>query len=119
MRVSRLYLIPGIRERIAKSRFLFFTKTRGISSSQGNEFVNLMDYSFTHFESYFSIRERVDILVTYLANTARFSDKSRLLVIGPGTKLNYLAIGGWFQKEEHCCFGYFFIFRSDNSWQSS
>lgn len=84
MNVNRIFLIPGFRERIAKSRFRVLKALRNkfirhddISS------VRLLDYSQSLFKGYSSIRERVDFLVSALGNTTRFDAESKLLVLGP------------------------------------
>jgi len=102
MRFSRLYLIPGIRERVAKARFFFFVNinTQRLNRSNDKTLIKLWDYSQSQFKEYKSIRERIDFLVSSLANTLRFTKNSRLLVLGPRYEteiFGYLGLG--FRKQ--------------------
>jgi len=82
MKAKRLSLIPGVREKIAKIRFQILRKTNGIVGHPDKQHVSLVEYSREHLEVYTSIRERVDFLVNYLANTVRMEKAQRLLVLG-------------------------------------
>lgn len=96
MKASRLLLIPGIREKIAKIRFQILRKTNGIVVHPDKHHVGLVEYSREHFEVYTSIRERVDFLVNYLAITVRMEKDQRLLVLGPRYEteiLGYIGLG--------------------------
>ena len=83
VKLRRLYLIPGVRERVARFRFLILGRCFGIRTTANTDFVNLLDYSRSHFTKYSSIRERVDFLVNAIGNTKRLGPDSRLLVLGP------------------------------------
>lgn len=83
MRVKRLLLVPGIREKISRFRFYYFMRFRGLVDAGDLSFVKRHQYSKSHFSTYSSIRERVDFLVSMLGMTSRLNDESKLLVLGP------------------------------------
>ena len=99
----RLLLIPGIRERISLTRFAIFKRTRKIKSYEDVRHVDRVSYSLSALEKYASIRERVDFLVSSLANSKRFTEKSKLLVLGPRYEseiFGYLGLG-FIRKNVH------------------
>ncbi len=83
MRIARIFLIPGVRERVAKARFLAKKGQHGFSISKDLSYVSSVEYSQSHFHTYQPIRERIDFLVSTLGNTTRFGDNAKLLVLGP------------------------------------
>lgn len=82
MNFSRVFLIPGLRERYCKIRFKLFVKFFGLRTFNNNFEVSRLDYSKSHFKKYLSIRERIDFLVNYLGSTTRDTNK-KILVLGP------------------------------------
>jgi SAM-dependent methyltransferase len=83
MQITRVFLIPGVRERVAKARFLVKRRLHGFSVSEDSSYVSLVEYSRSHFYEYQSIRERIDFLVSTLGNTTRIDCNTKLLVLGP------------------------------------
>ena len=95
MNLSRLYYLPGVRERYARIRHLIFTRSRGIEFSNDTTSVTRIPYSEENIRQYRSLRERVDFLVSWVGFTARGLDK-KLLVIGPRFEtelLGYQSLG--------------------------
>ena len=96
MRVKRLFLVPGIRERVSRFRFHYFMRFRGLVDARDLSFVKRHKYSRSHFSTYSSIRERVDFLVSMLGMTSRLNGESKLLVLGPRYEseiFGYIALG--------------------------
>jgi SAM-dependent methyltransferase len=100
MKMYRLFLIPGFRERVAKYRFFFLSRFNGISSHDNIKLVNHASYSGTWFRQYASNRERIEFLVGHLSNTIRVDKESKLLVLGPRYEteiFGYIGLG--FKKQ--------------------
>jgi len=82
VRLSRLFYLPGFRERYSRLRYWLFTYYKDLNTSQDIASTSRISYSKENLGMYRSLRERVDFLVSWVGFTVRDFEKN-ILVVGP------------------------------------
>jgi SAM-dependent methyltransferase len=83
MRASAIFRIPTAREYYSKARFLFLTRTRGLRTDKDMSKIEKSHYPKGAFESYVSIAERINFLVSAVATARRVKNSDKILSLGP------------------------------------
>ena len=81
--VNKIFQISQVRESFSKIRFYIFKFFHKLNISNDVNNVSRFEYSKSHFDSYESIRHRVDFLVSMLTNNVKINRDINMLVIGP------------------------------------